>query len=310
MINVYDFLTSEIHELEQILAATPSEDVIDRMSFEARLKSVKEELAQLPRQEKRTYACLIFRGKPVFESHGIVADFGSKATILFSDVFSMVMSDANRTLSDCGPIPGKDAKPLLITGTAIGSFGFEFELPSQDKYLFPDFDPSENTLKKIENLFRLAAEGTDDEIAEQVTDIQDRTIAKIHEFLNFMVQQEAWCGLEFGERNFQFRNLEQIKKAERRLSNKNITENDECYKGEFQGVLPDSRTFEFKLSNEVELSTQDGVIRGKIDRAFDDPDILNRNWLHHWVTTKFHVMKVGQGHPRYTLMSLDDISKD
>jgi hypothetical protein len=304
MINVYDSLVSEIHELERILSTFPAERVIDRMSFEARIESVREELAQLPQQEERTSVRLTFRGKPVLESRGILADFGSRAATLFSDVFSMVMSDANRTLSDCGPIPGKDAKPLLITGTAIGSFGFEFELPPKRSDLFSNLDPSKNAIQKIENLFRLTAEGSDDDIAEQVDDMQHRTIAKVHEFLNFLVQQEAWCGLEFSDQSFRFTDLEQIKKAENRLSDNNIKEGNESCKGEFQGILPKNRTFEFKLAS------QDNVIRGKIDHAIDEPDILNRNWLHRPVTTQFHVVNVGQGRPRYTLMSLDDISND
>ncbi|MDR1484398.1 MAG: hypothetical protein LBT09_06205 [Planctomycetaceae bacterium] len=305
MIKVYDSLITEIYELEKILSNFPADRVIDRMSFEARLKSVKEELAQLPQQEEKTSVRLTFKGKPVWGSHGIEADFGSKATALFSDAFSMVMSDANRTLSDCGPIPGKDAKPLFITGIAVGSFGFEFELPPKDKHLFPDLDPSENAIKKIENLFRLAADGSDDDIAEQIVDMQQRTISKVHEFLNFMVQQGAWCGLEFEDTFFQFTDLEQIKKAENRLSDNNINESDESLQGEFQGILPKSRTFEFNKQ-----SFQENVIRGKIDRAIVEPDILNREWLHRPVTTKFHVVKVGQGYPKYTLLSLDDISDD
>ncbi|MDR2761086.1 MAG: hypothetical protein LBB88_00620 [Planctomycetaceae bacterium] len=304
MIKVYDSLVTEIYELEKILSNFPADRVIDRMSFEARLKSVREELAQLPQQEEKTSVRLTFKGKPVWGSHGIEADFGSKATALFSDAFSMVMSDANRTLSDCGPIPGKDAKSLFITGIAVGSFGFEFELPSQNKDLFTGLNSSENAIKKMENLFRLAAEGSDDDIAEQVVDIQHRTISKVHEFLNFMVQQGAWCGLEFEDTNFQFTDLEQIKKAENRLSDNNINESNESYQGEFQGILPKSRTFEFKLS------CQENVIRGKIDRAIVEPDILNQKWLYRPVTTKFQVVKVGQGHPKYTLLSLDDISDD
>jgi hypothetical protein len=133
MINIYDSLTSEIHELEQMLVDIPSEDVIERMSFESRLKNVKNELAQLPPQE----------------------------------------------------------------------------------------------------------------------------------------------------------------------------ESDEYFEGEFLGILPVSRTFEFKLS-----AQKNKIIRGKIDRNIGDLDILNRNWLHCPVKPKFHIMQVGQGSPRYTLISLDDSRKD
>jgi hypothetical protein len=300
---IYTSLVSEIRELEQILSVIPKENIIDRMSFESRLASVKEELRLLPKKNEAASAHLTFKGKPVFGSHGILADFGSKAATMFSDVFSIVMSDTGGTLSESGPITGKDAMPLLITGTAIGSFGFEFELPPKENVLFPDLDPSESTLKKIEELFRLSAEGSDDDVAELIFDMHHRAIAKVHEFLNFMVQQEAWCGLEFGDTFFRFAGLEQIKYAASRLADDNIQESEESYKGEFQEILPASRTFEFKLSN------QDFIIRGKIDRAIDDPDILNRHWLHSPVTTKFNTIKVGQGKPRYTLMSLNDIDK-
>ena len=303
MNTAYTSLVSEIHELEQILSAIPEENVIDRMSFESRLRIVKEELEHSQQKDEADFVRLTFRGKPVFGSRGILADFGSKAAALFSDMFSIVISDTNGTLSDNGPIPGKDAKPLLITGTAIGSFGFEFQLPPKQPDLFSDSDPSESAINKIENLFRLVACGSDDDVTEQVADMQNRTITKIHEFLNFMVQQEAWCALEFGNDFFRFENLEQIKYAVKRLADDNIQEYEEFCKGVFQGVLPAAKTFEFNLS------TQNCIIRGKIDRTIDEPNILNQTWLYKPVTTKFSVMKVGQGRPRYTLKSLDDISE-
>ena len=44
-----DFLASEMCWIEEILADMPAEDVIDRMSMEARLKKVRAELAALPK---------------------------------------------------------------------------------------------------------------------------------------------------------------------------------------------------------------------------------------------------------------------
>jgi len=85
------------------------------------------------------------------------------------------------------------------------------------------------------------------------------------------------------------------------LRDDNIQDRDETYQGAFQGVLPTARTFEFKLSGE------DGLIRGKIDAAIADPHVLNLEWLHKSVSVKLNVMRVGQGRPRHTLMSLDDI---
>jgi len=163
---------------------------------------------------------------------------------------------------------------------------------------------AEEAMKKIENLFRLAAEGSDDDIAEVIDEIHPRAVKKVFEFLDLLVQQQAWCGLEFGDRSFRYADYEQLKASSARLRDDNIQEREESYRGEFQGVLPAGRTFEFKLLD------QEGLIRGKVDAAIADPDILNREWLHKPVTIKLNVMQVGQGRPRFTLMSLDDLTID
>jgi hypothetical protein len=126
----------------------------------------------------------------------------------------------------------------------------------------------------------------------------------VYEFLDLLVQQQAWCGLEFGDRGFRYADYEHLKASSVRLRDDNIQEREESYCGEFQGVLPAGRTFEFKLLD------QEGLIRGKVDAAITNPDILNRDWLHKPVTIKLNVMQVGQGRPRFTLMSLDDLTID
>ena len=292
---------AEIRELEELLAAIPEENVIERMSLEARLQAAKDLLATLPQSREAPKARLTFRGKPVFGSHGISADFGAKAAGAFSDAFAVVAAGLSEGLQHIGPIPNRDRNQLLITGTAIGSFGFEFELPTQPATLFPELQKAEEAMKKIENLFRLAAEGSDDDIAEVIDEIHPRAGKKVFEFLDLLVQQQAWCGLEFSDRGFRYADYEQLKASSARLRDDNIQESEEIYRGEFQGVLPAGRTFEFKLLD------QEGLIRGKVDAAITDPDILNREWLHKPVTIKLNVMQVGQGRPRFALMSLDDL---
>ncbi|MEO5333878.1 MAG: hypothetical protein H7839_17840 [Magnetococcus sp. YQC-5] len=300
MSNEYLSIASEIKELEAILASIPEEDVIDRMSLESRLEAAKEALAAQPRRPAAK-ARLTFRGKPVFGSHGMTADFGAKAAGTFSDAFAAVAASLNEGLRAMGPIPNRDRNHLLITGTAIGSFGFEFELPSpQQLSLFPDEDAG-NAMAKIQTLFKLTAEGSDDEMAEIIEEIHPRAVKKIYDFLDMLVQQQAWCGLEFADHFFRYSSYDQLKTASERLKDDNIQERQEKFQGEFQGVLPGGRSFEFKLSD------QDGVIRGKIDPAIKDPHILYRLWLHRPMTVQFNVMQVGQGRPRFTLMSLDHL---
>ncbi|MEY2341911.1 hypothetical protein AB4090_07345 [Acidithiobacillus sp. IBUN Pt1247-S3] len=294
-------LASEINELETLLASIPVDNIIERMSLESRLAFVRAALAALP-QQFRQKAKLTFRGKPVFGSHGIVADFGGKAAGAFSDAFAAVAAGLSQGLSDMGPIPNRDKNQLLITGTAIGSFGFEFELPAPELMLFDEDSKPQDAMEKIEALFRLAAEGTDDEVTEVIEEVHPRAVRKVYEFLELLVQQQAWCGLEFANHAFRYTDLAQIETSCSRLKADNIQEREQAYRGEFQGVLPAGRTFEFKLAD------QNGLIKGKIDRAVANADVLNREWLHKPVTVKLGVIQVGQGRPRYTLMSLDDVN--
>lgn len=148
-----------------------------------------------------------------------------------------------------GPIPKRDKNQLLITGTAIGSFGFEFDLSHVEPNLFAD-NPGYIALEKIEALFRLAASGSDNDVAEAIEDVHPRAVRKVYEFLDFLVQQQAWCGLEFSDQVFRYANYEQLKAASERLKDDNIHEKTEIFQGEFQGVLPSGRTFEFCLSGE------------------------------------------------------------
>lgn len=301
MSNEYLALNSEIHELESILADLPSDDVIERKSFENRLSVVKAVLSNLAEFVPQKKAHLTFRGHPVFASHGIAADFGSKAAGAFADAFATVVASLNESLNYMGPVPDKEKNQLLITGIATGSFGFEFELPNQQADLFPGSDEAEKALEKLQSLLQLSAEGTDDEVAELIDEIHPRAIKKIAGFLGYLVQQNAWCGLEFKDKFFRFSDLGQLEIAAERLKEENIREADEEYVGEFEGVLPHSRTFEFRLAD------QPNIIKGKIDIAVEDADLINREWLHKSVRLKLRVIQVGQGRPRFTLPNLSVI---
>ncbi len=302
MVNAFISLSSEALELQSLLADIPEDHVIERMSLEARLRSVKAKLEKEKKPAQEQKARLTFRGKPVLGSHGIAADFGTKAAGAFSDAFVAVAAGLAENLNHIGPLPNKDKHQLLITGTAIGSFGFEFELPSQESELFPELAAPTRTLEKIESLFRLATTGSDDDVAELIDEIHPRSVKKVHDFLDLLVQQQAWCALEFGERTFSYQNFDQIRASSLRLKDDNIRETTDLFHGEFQGVLPTGRSFEFKCSSDETL------IRGKIDPAVDDPDTINREWLHKPASVKLKVIQVGRGQPHYTLTALSEIS--
>lgn len=179
----YAFIASEIKELESLLADVPAENVIDRMGLEMRLRSAKDAIVNFVPNQLPRKARLTFRGSPVFGSYGIVADFASKAAGFFTDAFSAIVAE---NLHYMGPIPDKQKNQLLITGTALGSFGFEFELPRPEEpedpsqaSLFPEPNKAEDAMQKLENLFQAAATGSDDDVAELVDQVHPRAVKKV-----------------------------------------------------------------------------------------------------------------------------------
>jgi hypothetical protein len=294
-------ISSEIAELEGILATMPPTEVIARISFEIRLRSAKAALATLANSPVVKKAKLTFRGKPVFGSHGIAADFGTKAAGAFSDAFAAVAAGLTESLQYMGPIPDRAKNQLLITGTAIGSFGFEFELPPQKNDLFPDAGRTEEALQKLQDLLRISAEGSDDEMAELVEEVHPRAVRKVADFLGYLVQYQALCGLEFEDKFFRFDSREQLEVSAERLQEGNIRECEEDFIGNFAGMLPSGRTFEFNLTD------GNPPIKGKVAAEIEDPDLINREWLKRPAKIKLGVIQVGQGRPRYTLKSWESV---
>ncbi|WP_457673784.1 hypothetical protein [Thiolapillus sp.] len=306
----YLALSSEVRELESMLASIPEENVLERMGLESRLEEARAVLAGAKVEQPASKARLLFRGRPVWGTHGIVASFASKTVDAFAEAVAAVAAGIAENLRYMGPIPDRQKNELLITGTAIGSFGFEFEIPppkeNENIELFSEASGAEVALEKVQALLEAAVSGTDDDVAELVDEIHPRAVKKVSDFLEQMSRQEAWCALEFKEHTFRFRDLKQLRQSMERIQEDNIHENKETYRGELQGVLPKGRAFEFRIAD------RDEVIRGKLGPDMEEEKILmlNQDFLYKPVKITLNIVQVGQGRPRFTLESIEDIQED
>lgn len=295
-------ILSEICQAQEILKNIPEENVIDRFGLDARLNELNAELERLPRQiPEPEKLALTFRGKPVRGSSAISADFAGSAASAFVDAFSAIVAGLKGCLRNNGPIPDKTCASLMITGMAAGSYGFEMELPFLQGDFFEEEERAIGAVEIFKELLRASSIGTDDEITDIVEEIHPRAVRKVADFLSTVSKKGAWCGLEFRNSYFKFKSLEEIRVSEERLRQDNVSERNEVYFGEFQGVLPTGRSFEFITPEDI------GIIRGRLAQDIEDPDVLNREWLHKPTDAKFNVIQVGQGRPRYMLLSLDDL---
>jgi hypothetical protein len=295
--NLQEFrhLQAEKTTLDKLLSTLPSSSVIERMSLEARKKEVEKKLDSQPEPPiEPVRAKLTFRGKPIIGSHGMFAEFGAAVVNIFAETVATIGASQIEPLGLRGAIPNRENFQLLITGTALGSFGFELEESPKDNMMFlPGMSPIEAAINKLKTIME-ATLGTDDDLIEAISDADPRALEELRTFLKTMADHEAVCTLEFKDEVFRFSDVGQVRRSEQRLIQDNIHKEDKDIVGEFQGFLPKRRTFEFVISETNE------VISGKIDQAIRNAGEIN-HILEKPSIIKVHTKRIGKSRPRYIL---------
>jgi hypothetical protein len=291
-------LLAERSALERMIADTPADEVIDLRSLQARLDAVNRELEMQPQDTREPVkARLTFRGRPVVGSHGIFAEFGVTATKAFTDAIALLAASFETDLAATGPIPNRTQNQLLITSTAVGSFGFELEEHRED-FLPPEEESAlAQALNKAQELLHGAACGSDDELTEAASGQDPRAVAALRDFLKKLADNEAVCAVTVGEKAFSFSDVGEVQRSLTRLGKENLHEQPKSFSGAFQGALPKRRTFEFRVAGTGE------VIAGKIGSTITEPGLINRH-LEQPVDICLVETRVGQGRPRYVLNEL------
>ncbi|WP_322994384.1 hypothetical protein [Castellaniella sp.] len=290
-------LLAEQNFLRRDLAETPETARLTRMSIEARLRKVGVELAALPIDERApARARLTFDGIPVIRSHGIFADFGMKAVSSFTEAVASVAASLSAPLAAMGPIPNRDQHQLLITSTAVGSFGFELEEYPTEQLPLEEASPVATALERTQALL-LSTLGNDDDLADIASETDPRALDKVRTFLKVLADNSAVCALQYGGRGVRFNNVDQVNRSLARLAADNLHESEDQLEGEFIGVLPNSRSFEFRLARDGQ------IIHGKVSPQVQGVDIIN-NHLHSAVQIDVTRTQVGNGRPRYLLAQM------
>ncbi|WP_309266608.1 hypothetical protein [Aeromonas salmonicida] len=295
-------LLAERISLQRMLASMPATARLTRMSQEARLRKIEAQLDALPADQRAlARAKLTFDGVPVIRSHGIFADFGMKAVSSFTDAVVSIAASLSAPLAAMGPIPNREQHQLLITSTAIGSFGFELEEHRVERaeQLALDLENESSVAVALERTQALLQStlGNDDDLADIASETDPRALEKVRNFLRVLEDNRAVCAFQFGGRGVRFTDVGQVSSSLARLGADNLHESEESLQGEFIGVLPDSRTFEFKLVGEGQ------VIRGKVSPRVQEVDLINE-MLHEAVQIDVTKTQVGNGRPRYLLAQM------
>lgn len=290
-------LLAERSFLLRMLAKTPEKATLTRMSDQARLRKVEDQLAELPaRHNAPARARITFDGAPVVNGHGIFAEFGTKAINSFAEAVSSIAASLSAPLAPVGPIPNREQNQLLITNTAVGSFGFELEEHSPHQSDSENGSPVAIALDRTQTLLASTL-GDDDELADIASETDPRALEKVRAFLKVLADNNAICTLQYGDGGVRFSNVGQVNRSLARLASDNLHETEEQLQGEFLGVLPNSRSFEFKLDDNGQ------VIRGKVSTRLQNLESLNDH-LHEPAQIDVARTQVGNGQPRYLLVGM------
>lgn len=291
-------LLGERTALQRMIESTPAEDVLDRGSLTARLEEIEYRIAKTKVDESEPARVRItFNGRPVVGSYGIFADFGTKIIGAFNEAVTSVSASLSGGLAAKGPIPNKEQHQLLITNTALGSFGFELEEYRTGQLPIDDKTTLALAIERTQSLLQGSIDTDDELLADTASELDQRALDKIRAFIVTLAENEAVCALQYRNQVFRFTDVGQVRRSLERLSKDNLHEDEQFLKGEFQGVLPNRRTFEFKISG------SDQIINGKVTPAIEDVDLINKH-LHQQVEIRTMVTQVGEGRPRYLLLDL------
>jgi hypothetical protein len=277
----------------------PDSEVLNKKSLQYRMSQVESELKGLENIWMREPARAIvrFKGDPVVGTHGIFAKFGAEAVSRFVDtVKALAAKIAGASVMATGPIPSCGNNELLITGTALGSFGFVVEEDLEHTERAADEEGSilQKAMRKAVRILRSSTE-TDQVFVDEIDDLDDRIIDDFHEFLKTLSDNKAYCSFEAEGENFSFKDERQVSRSMNKFTKTNILEEEEVFEGKFSGSFLHARSFEFEKNTKH-------VIRGKIDNMNIDPnDIINNCHKKASITVK--TRKVGNARTTYKLIS-------
>ncbi|VEB72401.1 Uncharacterised protein [Providencia rustigianii] len=290
----YVYVLSERSQVMSMLKSIDEKNVISRMSLEYRLSQLDDEIKNANiNMHSPAKAVITFKGDPVLGTVGISSAFGAKILKAFNSAITQVST----SLMPSTVV--QKIEPMIITGTAKGSFGFVLEEPSREGIL--DFDEKSITSCSLEKTYKIlssAINGDDELLANELVAIDEKSIKKIREFIDILVKEKTIFTIKNSDFSLVVRNPQQLETISYKLSVDNIKEEIKTLAIMFTGVLPNKRRCEFKLINDetdVEVAT--------ISSHIKSPEVIN-TLIGKTVQAKFLCTTVGNGKTKYSLRDL------
>ncbi len=300
------YLVGERTALRRMIEETPAEDVIDRGALVARLEEVEEELAAATIDEREPVrVSLTFSGEPVEGSRSIDAQFGGKAVSLFTEAVALTAASfsTGEQLQPGGPIPGARDRRLRIIGAAVGSFGFELELPPPETPLPAGVpDPEAEALAATLTTLSRALAGDEEGLSESLSTIDLRATRKLGEFVTLSLNRRALFSVRFEGRRLVVPDHAATSRAAAALRPDDVKQQTVTFRATLTGLRPSKPDFECTREGGGE------VLLGSIDRRADIPRI--QALLGQSAPFRFRETRVRAAQARYVLLGVAEPGED
>ena len=302
----YRFLLAERSNLTNLIADISELDIISRMSLQARLQEVEAQLGSFEGMSPRIRSArLTFRGQPVLGRRGILMDFGTEAAQAFATAVTVTGSSLMSTLAPTGKVPHAQDFRLAITGIAYGSFGFEIEEASPQMAFDETLTPVEVAIDRVKNILA-ASLGSDEELSDAISETDRRALSAVQNFLKTVADGGAAFTLSRGGEAFEFRDANQVRRSENRLSNDNIREEDSTISARFLGYFPHRPRAQFLIIGTDTDSLSDlvgDIVSGPVEQTVAE-DVNINGMLNRDVWINVHTRRVGSSRPRFRVTGI------
>lgn len=263
------FLQANLAQAQVLLAdASQDDDPIGQHQFGQLVHELEDKLAGMPQAIAQAPAgvALFFGGRPVVGSHGIHADFSSKAIERFQTIVSQrYAAQELGPLASKGRVPLKDATHLLVTDVVRGSFGFVLQAAAPEDETQGMGTSLKAVVDKVADaISRIAAQ--DEALFDgALSEIDERQKNALTDFFKLLDTEGATMRIVEGERDFEL-DRASVQRARRRVEQLQIVDRTQEFSGQVVGWGDYSGKFEL-LRHDTRDVIQGTVAANALERA-------------------------------------------
>ncbi|MDD2435807.1 MAG: hypothetical protein PHO63_06130 [Bacilli bacterium] len=238
------------------------------MPLKERLRNLKRQLEELPKDLKEPKIKLLFSGDAVFGSLGIKSSFVCKTINPIQELIKIqtTITKFGKEFGKRGKIKKGEISEMYLTSLPTGSFGYELSLLNNVD-LFEEQDVSESIYDVIE-LIEITVRD-EEKFLKVMDEYPNKTLSYLKNFLKEVNSENSILKIESGSTYKEF-SRDEIKIGYDRVSSTIFNEEIIMLNGIFKGAFIESGKFEL-------LDNEGNTIHGFISDELSEEEIAQYN---------------------------------